>query len=128
MEQAPVVPHDETRTVARLLTTLFNQSPSNGTALGQAVRLPRCIGSLEIPFYLRAVLREQALPLGFPRKREALGAWRTDGGTDRRVDRTGYAGTGGRLTIVSGQEGGHRAPDAPGERQTTRQRSQQTAE
>ena len=51
-----------------------------------------------------------------------------DGGTDRRVDRTGYAGTGGRLTIVSGQEGGHRAPDAPGERQTTRQRCEQTIE
>lgn len=41
---------------------------------------------------------------------------------------TGYAGTGGRLTIVSGQEGGHRAPDAFRERQTTGQRKRSTME
>lgn len=48
---------------------------------------------------------------------------------EKRTDGwTGYAGTGGRLTIVSGQEGGHRGPDALGEQQTIEQRARQAIE
>ncbi|XP_076752930.1 uncharacterized protein LOC143424631 isoform X1 [Xylocopa sonorina] len=60
-----------------------------------------------------SVLRGTSVATWPLRKRETSGAWRTDGGTDRR-EWTGYAETGGRLTIVSGQEGGHRGPDALG--------------
>lgn len=98
----------------RLLTALFNQSPIKRSTATRSIHRR---GPLFVPWkfhsavYLRPVLREQALPLGLSRKREASGAWRTDGGGTDRDGWAGYAGTGGRLTIVSGQEGGHRGPD-----------------
>lgn len=72
-----------------------------------------------------SVLQEQALPLG-PRgsvKRWVLVGERIE---ERADGWTGYAGTGGRLTIVSGQEGGHRGPGSLRERQTAERRRQPT--
>lgn len=113
---ASVVPHDETQK-NRCPGYLHSSFQSIPIKRSTATRSIHRRGPLFVPWkfhsavYLRPVLREQALPLGLSRKREASGAWRTDGGGTDRDGWAGYAGTGGRLTIVSGQEGGHRGPD-----------------